>query len=230
MYIFFFICVAGIIAVIPLHFLSVEHLKLEKKYGQDKGRRIGGIYSFLSGRGFFVFWAGLWVSPQPRFVIPFLSDLSVVFPFINYSIPIVHLIIFVPLFLSGAWFGVEGVKGTTLKVAETHRADKIVTSGVYSLVRHPQYLGGLLAHVGITFLFSAWYSLLSTPLTILLIFLISKKEENELTKEFGKEYQDYAEKVPMFFPRKKVPSIPQLLVLQYLEYMLYKQKLNSKIC
>ena len=193
----------GIIAVIPLHFLSVEHLKLEEKYGQDRGRRIGGIYSFLSGWGFFVFWAGLWVSPQPRFVIPFLSDLSVVFPFINYSIPIVHLIVFVPLFLSGAWFGVAGVKGTTLKVAETHRADKIVTSGVYSLVRHPQYLGGLLAHVGITFLFSAWYSLLSTPLTILLIFLISKKEENELTKEFGKEYQDYAEKVPMFFPRKK---------------------------
>ncbi len=203
MYIFFFICVVGIIAVIPLHFLSVEHLKLEEKYGQDRGRQIGGIYSFLSGWGFFVFWAGLWVSPQPRFVISLLLNLSVVFPFINYSIPIVHLIVFVPLFLSGAWFGVAGVKGTTLKVAETHRADKIVTSGVYSLVRHPQYLGGLLAHVGITFLFSAWYSLLSTPLMILLIFLISKKEENELTKEFGKEYQDYAEKVPMFFPRIK---------------------------
>jgi len=198
---FFFICVAGVIAVIPLHFLSVEHLKLEEKYGQDRGKRIGEIFSLFSGWGFFLFWAGLWFSPQPRFVLPLLSNLSVVFPFVNLSIPIVHLIVFVPLFLSGAWLGIAGIKGTTLKVAETHRANEIITSGVYSTVRHPQYLGGLLAHVGITFLFSAWYSLLSTPMMVLLVFLISKKEEKELAKEFGKEYQDYSEKVPMFLPR-----------------------------
>lgn len=89
----------------------------------------------------------------------------------------------------------------TLKVAETHRADRMTTSGVYSIVRHPQYLAGLLAQVGISFLFSAGYSLLSAPLMVLLVFLISKKEENELFKEFGKEYRDYAKKVPMFLPR-----------------------------
>jgi len=41
----------------------------------------------------------------------------------------------------GAWFGIKGVTETTLKVAETHRPDRIVTTGVYSIVRHPQYLG-----------------------------------------------------------------------------------------
>jgi protein-S-isoprenylcysteine O-methyltransferase Ste14 len=166
----------------------------------------------FSGWGFFLFWAGLWFSPQPRFVLPLLSKLSVVFPFVNFSIPIVNLIVFIPLFLIGAWLGIAGVKGTTLKVAETHRANKIITSGVYSAVRHPQYLGGLLAHVGITFLFSAWFSLLSTPMMGLLVFLISKKEEKELSKEFGKEFQEYAEEVPMFLPRfkhrgKKVPHL-----------------------
>jgi protein-S-isoprenylcysteine O-methyltransferase Ste14 len=201
MFIFFFICIIGVVAVIPLHFLSVEHLKLEEKYGQHKGKRIGEILSLCSGWGFFLFWAGLWFSPQPRFVLPLLSDLSVVFPFVNFSIPIVNLIVFVPLFVIGAWLGIAGVKGTTLKVAETHRANKIITSGVYSSVRHPQYLGGLIAHVGITFLFSAWYSVLSTPMMVLLVFLISRKEEKELAKEFGTEYQAYAEKVPMFLPR-----------------------------
>ena len=212
MFTFFFICILGVVAVIPLHFLSVEHLKLEEKYGQDRGKRIGEILSLFSGWGFFLFWAGLWFSPQPRFVLPLLSNLSVVFPFVNYSIPIVNLIVFFPLFLIGAWLGITGVKGTTLKVAETHRANKIITSGVYSSVRHPQYLGGLLAHVGITFLFSAWFSLLSTPIMGLLVFLISKKEEKELLKEFGKEFQEYAEEVPMFLPRfkhrgKKVPHL-----------------------
>ena len=203
MFIFFFICLVGVAAVVPLHFLSVEHLKLEEKYGREKGKRIGKILSLCSGWGFFLFWAGLWFSPQPRFVISLFSNLSVVFPFVNVSIPVVHLIVFVLLFLSGAWLGIAGVRGTTLKVAETHRANQIVASGVYSAVRHPQYLGGLLAHVGITFLFSAWFSLLSTPIMVLLVFLISKKEEKELSKEFGKEFQDYAEEVPMFLPRFK---------------------------
>jgi protein-S-isoprenylcysteine O-methyltransferase Ste14 len=201
MFTFFLIFIFGVVAVVPLHFFSVEHLKLEEKYGQDRGKRIGVILSLFSGWGFFLFWAGFWFSPQPRFVLPILSNLSVVFPLVNFSIPIVHLIVFVPLFLIGAYLGIAGVKGTSLKVAETHRANMIITSGVYSAVRHPQYLGGLLAHVGITFLFSAWFSLLSTPMMFLLVFLISKKEEKELSKEFGKEFQEYAEEVPMFLPR-----------------------------
>jgi len=118
MYTWFFISVLGLIATVPLHFLSVEHLKLQKRYGRKKGNKIGEA--------------------------------------------------------------IKGVKETTLKVAETHRTEAIVTAGVYSIVRHPQYLGALLAHAGISFLLSAWYSLLLTPLTVVLIYLISKKEEEEL--------------------------------------------------
>jgi len=88
-----------------------------------------------------------------------------------------------------------------LKVAETHRTEKIVTTGVYSIVRHPQYLGGLLAHLGISLLLSALYSLLFTSLMLVLIYLISKKEEQELIREFGKEYERYKKKVPMLIPR-----------------------------
>ncbi len=86
-------------------------------------------------------------------------------------------------------------------MAETHRSEKIVTRGVYSIVRHPQYLGGLLAHVGISFLFSAWYSLVATPLMVVLVYLVSRKEEEELIREFGKEYEDYKKNVPMLIPK-----------------------------
>jgi protein-S-isoprenylcysteine O-methyltransferase Ste14 len=101
----------------------------------------------------------------------------------------------------GAWIAINGVKEVTLKVAETHRTDKIIITGVYSIVRHPQHLGALLAHMGISFLFSAWYSLLFTPLMVVLIYLISRKEEEELIREFGKEYKDYKKKVGMFLPK-----------------------------
>jgi protein-S-isoprenylcysteine O-methyltransferase Ste14 len=198
--ILFFICTLGVIAVVPLHFSSVEHLRLEEKYGRDKGRRIGEIYSLISGWGFFLFWAGLWFSPQSRFVVQVFPNLTVTIPVVNFTIQVAHLMIFIPFFFIGAWLGIEGVKETTMRVAETHRTEKIITSGVYSVCRHPQYLGGLLAHLGTSFLLSASYSLLSTPLMAFLVYIISRKEEKELIMEFGQEYENYRKKVSMFLP------------------------------
>lgn len=201
MYIWFFICVLGAIAMIPLHFLSVEHLKLQRRYGNEKGTKIGDILGLISGWGFFFFWMGIWISPQPRFTILVIQNPAVLVPVFNSSIPLLHLIISIIFVGPGAWLAVNGVKETTLKASEMHRAERIVTTGFYSIVRHPQYLGGLSAHVGISFLLSAWYSLLSTLLMVVLIYLISRKEEEELIREFGKEYENYKEKVPMLIPR-----------------------------
>lgn len=202
MYIWFFICVVGAITTIGIHSLSVEHLKLQERYGMEKGKKIGDVLGIISGWGFFLFWIGIWVSPQPRFSIPVLSHASVSVPSVDFSIPLLHLIVSLAFLIPGSWLAIKGVKEITLKVAETHRTQKIVTGGIYSIVRHPQYLGGLLAHMGISFLLSAWYSLLSTPLMLVLIYLISKKEEEELIREFGREYEDYKKKVPMLIPKK----------------------------
>jgi len=203
MYIWFFICLLAVIATIPLHFLSVEHIKLQERYGKEKGIKIGKILGLISGWGFFFFWIGIWISPQPRFSIPIFHNLLVVVPVVNFSFPLLHLITSVLFLIPGAWLATNGVKEVTIKVAETHRTDKIVTTGVYSIVRHPQHLGALLAHVGISLILSAWYSILFTPLMLVLIYLISKKEEKELIREFGKEYEEYKKEVPMLIPRLK---------------------------
>jgi len=158
--------------MVPLHFMSVEHLSLQRRYGAEKGRRIGEILGLVSGWGFFSFWMGLWLS----------------------------------LLLSGVWLGIGGLREVTLRVAETHRAERVVTTGVYSIVRHPQYLGGLLVHVGASFLLSAWFSLASTPLMVLLNYLVSRKEEEELVREFGEEYEEYRGRVPMFIPQLRRPA------------------------
>jgi protein-S-isoprenylcysteine O-methyltransferase Ste14 len=196
MFIWFFISLFGFIATLPLYYLSLEHLKLKEKYGRRKAERIGDVYGIISGWGFFLFWFGIWVSPQTRFTIPVLQDFLVGVPVLNVTIPLLHLAVFVPFFVVGAWLGIKGVNKTTLKVAETHRAVKIVTTGVYSIVRHPQYLGGLLANIGFSFLWSGLYSLLSTPVVVAVVYLISRKEETELTQEFGQEYLDYKKRTP----------------------------------
>ncbi len=184
------------------HFRSVEHTQLQEKYGKAKGIRLGKIYAIISSLEF-MFWIGLWVSPQPEFIIPIFSDL--VISITGLSIAVLNLIVSLPLLLVGAWLGIEGVRETGMKLAETHCSpQKILNTGVYSTLRHPQYFGWILAHIGISFILSVWYSMLFSPVLIALIYLLSKKEEEELIKEFGKEYEDYRKEVPMLLPRWKI--------------------------
>jgi protein-S-isoprenylcysteine O-methyltransferase Ste14 len=201
LYFWFIISLLGFIAIIVPYFLSLEHLKLEEKCGKENGKKIGDIYGMVSGWGFFIFWFGIWLSPQDRFIIPFLQDFSIQIPILNMTIYLVNFLLFIPLFVTGAWFGIKGVIQTSLKVAETHRADRVVSTGVYSIIRHPQYFGGILAHIGFSFLLSGLYSLLVTPLVIAVVYIISWKEEKELLREFGQEYEDYKSKVSMLIPK-----------------------------
>lgn len=200
----FFVFLVGFVLVIPIHFISVEHHRLEGKYGFERGKRIGEILGMISGWGFFGFWIGMWFAPQSRFTIPLLQDFLLMIPILDLTIltvPVVHLILSITFILPGAWLGIAGVRKTGLKAAETHRTETIVSDGVYSLVRHPQYLGGVLSHAGIVFFLSAWYALLSTPIVLTINYLISWKEEIELVREFGDEYIAYQRSTPMLLPR-----------------------------
>jgi len=201
MYIWFLICVLGLFIAIPFHFKSVEHIEHQKKYGREMGVKIGKIYGTISGTMESIFLVGLWISPQPRFTIPIISNLAI--SIANFSTPILHLIISLPVIMLGAWIAIRGVKATRLEVAETHcTPKKLETAGVYSIVRHPQYLGWILAHIGMSILLSVGYSMLFTPILIVLTYLISKKEEDELIREFRKEYKDYQKEVPMMIPHR----------------------------
>jgi protein-S-isoprenylcysteine O-methyltransferase Ste14 len=186
--------------MLPIHFRSVEHQQLRRKYGKEKADRVGSLLGMISGWGFFIFLFGVWLSPQPRFVIPSFEDLSIVIPIVNFSIPLLHLILSIPFIAVGAWFGIAGVKATGLRVAETHKPESVVSDGIYSHIRHPQYFGAILAHLGITLLLSSLYSLIYTPFVILYNYLVARKEEKELAREFGKQYEDYRKRVPMLRP------------------------------
>ncbi len=197
----FLVCVIGLVAMVPIHFLSVEHQKLQRKYGKEKGNRVGSACGLVSGWGLFSFWIGIWVSPQPRFAVLGEIGRTGLLPGLGFSIPIFHLIVCILCVITGGWIAIEGVKETTLWASEIHRTERVVTEGIYSVVRHPQYLGGLLAHIGISFVLAAWHSFLFTPIILVIIVLISWKEEQELAKEFGRLYLDYKKTVPMLIPR-----------------------------
>jgi protein-S-isoprenylcysteine O-methyltransferase Ste14 len=190
-----------IVLTAPLHFLSVEHLRLQEQYGKNKGKLIGERYGRISGYLLLLSLIGLWFSPQPRFHLPIFQSVSVVIPMIRFRVPLAHLIVFLPAAGVGTWLLVQSVTGLTRRVSEAHRPEKVVTEGIYAKVRHPQYLGFTLMQIGFAFLVSGWYALLSTPLVVLMLWLFARKEEKELVKEFGADYEEYRGRVPMLVPK-----------------------------
>jgi protein-S-isoprenylcysteine O-methyltransferase Ste14 len=74
---------------------------------------------------------------------------------------------------------------------------RLVDTGIYAVVRHPQYLGGILALFLTTFLlFPHWlFVVLGIP-GIIVLYMSTIMEEKRLIKQFGDEYLLYMKKVP----------------------------------
>ena len=192
----FNVSLAGFILILVPYWLSLEHDRLDSWFGESS-HLIGDALGIISGWGFFSFWIGLWVSPQSRVQLgyPLFSLWGITFTAINIGVSVFFL---VPAF----WFGIKGVSELGLRVSETHRPDKVIQTGVYGVVRHPQYLGGVLGHFGVSILLGSRDALLVSPVVILIVYLICWKEEKELVKEYRRVYSKYQKDVPMLIPRR----------------------------
>jgi protein-S-isoprenylcysteine O-methyltransferase Ste14 len=75
-----------------------------------------------------------------------------------------------------------------VRVLEKH---KLIRYGIYRHIRHPIYLGTLLAYFSIPLLFHSLYGFLVMILKISLTVYRIRTEEQVLLKKLGKEYRDY---------------------------------------
>ncbi len=78
---------------------------------------------------------------------------------------------------------------------------KLVTEGVYSYVRHPQYSGLFLVTVGFLLQWPSILTLIMWPILMWSYYRLSMKEEKDVEKQFGKAYLDYKKQVPAFIPK-----------------------------
>jgi protein-S-isoprenylcysteine O-methyltransferase Ste14 len=74
---------------------------------------------------------------------------------------------------------------------------RLVDTGIYAVVRHPQYLGGILSIFVATLLFYPhWlFVILGIPGAVIL-YLSTKEEEKRLIEQFGSDYGAYMQRVP----------------------------------
>ena len=78
---------------------------------------------------------------------------------------------------------------------------RLLTKGVYAIVRHPMYSGIVLFFFsGVALVFRSW-AMLTVPLVGYIVFkYLIQEEENYLEEKFGQEYLDYRSKANAFIP------------------------------
>lgn len=80
-------------------------------------------------------------------------------------------------------------------------ADKLVTSGIYSICRNPMYFGNILILLGVgIFANSALFVFLTIPIFMILYAAIILAEQSFLENKFGEEYKLYKQNVNAIIP------------------------------
>jgi len=81
--------------------------------------------------------------------------------------------------------------------------DGLVTTGVYSYIRHPQYSGLFLVTIGMLIQWPTIITLIMWPILMYAHYRLAMREEREVEEKFGTEYEAYRETVPTFIPQFK---------------------------
>ena len=91
--------------------------------------------------------------------------------------------------------------GTSGRTTAQPSAATLNTTGIYSIVRHPLYLGNFLIWLGICLSIRIWWF---TVISVLFFWIYYERimfaEEEFLRKKFGEHFVKWAEKTPAFIP------------------------------
>lgn len=81
--------------------------------------------------------------------------------------------------------------------------DSLVTTGIYSKIRHPQYSGIFLISLGMLIQWPTLLTVLMFPVLIFAYYRLAQREEKNIEAKYRAEYNLYKEIVPPFIPKLK---------------------------
>jgi len=87
-------------------------------------------------------------------------------------------------------------KGGVLKGKGYVHTTILVDSGLYSIVRHPQYTAGILFSLALILISQSWLIAAIGVLVILLMYVDILMADKHEVEKFGNEYESYMKKVP----------------------------------
>lgn len=107
--------------------------------------------------------------------------------------PVIEVLIVIGWIVLGV-----GALFVILSVLTLHRkgTKNCTDSGVYGIVRHPMYLGGMVMFFSHIFFGQNWMIAFSTLVGIYCCYILTQSEDRQIVEKFGDEYRLYMQKVP----------------------------------
>jgi len=87
-------------------------------------------------------------------------------------------------------------KGGVSKGRSYIQTTVLVDSGIYAVVRHPQFLAGILLSLALVLITQHWLIAVIGVVAMVLNYRIALKADQELIGKFGDAYRRYMQKVP----------------------------------
>ena len=142
------------------------------------------------------------------FVIPFLNQPKIPDDILLDSTGVILIALgFFIIIMGGYEFYKRGVipalsKKETSEIETTEHIHELVTTGIYRIFRHPQYVGLFILFNGYFLVLKAFFALCFSPLILAWFGIIAYIEEiYDLELIFGTKYRKYKKRVGMFFPK-----------------------------
>ena len=102
----------------------------------------------------------------------------------------------------GAAIAAAGLVVRAAAAGHLRKLETLTTSGPYAWMRNPLYFGSALLAGGFAVAgHSVWAGLVLVVYFGTFYSVVMKKEEGELRERYGAAFSEYAERVPLFFPR-----------------------------
>ena len=98
--------------------------------------------------------------------------------------------------------GISFLLGLPELAPETY-GSTLVTTGIYSRIRHPRYVQLLLVILAYALFSNYLAAYVVFALGIVWIHSVARIEEIELRARFGEDYGEYCQRVPRFLPRRR---------------------------
>lgn len=84
---------------------------------------------------------------------------------------------------------------------DAQQTRSLATTGPYSYVRHPQYVGFIMVMFGFLLQWPTLLTLAMFPVLTVMYIKLARSEEHDAIAEFGDSYTTYMAQVPGFIPR-----------------------------
>jgi protein-S-isoprenylcysteine O-methyltransferase Ste14 len=112
-----------------------------------------------------------------------------------------------PLLIAGSLVALAGLGIRAYAAGHLEKDRNLAMGGPYAFTRNPLYLGSLLIGVGLVVAGAQWVLGVVFVIFFLVVYLpVMRREERNLRRRFGREFDDFAAAIPLFFPRRKPPK------------------------